>query len=59
MARAGRGEDTWDLKRTRHTYRPPARPKGSERRCPCGPGGENMARVPPNLHSVMDVDSHS
>eukprot|EP00965_Chrysotila_dentata_P167939 5545403-Pleurochrysis_carterae.AAC.2 len=38
-----------DLKRTRQTYRPPTRPKGSVRCCPCGPGGENIACVPPNL----------
>eukprot|EP00965_Chrysotila_dentata_P120163 3974133-Pleurochrysis_carterae.AAC.1 len=54
MPRAG----GMDGHRPRGLRRPPARPKGSDRRCPCGPGGENITRVPPNLHSV-DVDSHS
>eukprot|EP00965_Chrysotila_dentata_P102038 3368434-Pleurochrysis_carterae.AAC.1 len=46
------------LKTTRRTYKSALREKGRDRRPPELQGGDNMASVPPNLHSV-EVDSQS
>eukprot|EP00965_Chrysotila_dentata_P254429 6211865-Pleurochrysis_carterae.AAC.1 len=48
----------WSLKIALHTYRPELRLKGRHSRPPDAQGGDNMAKVLPNRHSV-EVDSQS